>query len=257
MQVFFANSGVFKLRLQNSRFFLKISKKVKCGVRVLRARSARASHARGAPQSRSLFSTSFQTFCWLLARAWIHKNTDCFEVYSKLSFLSTCSRLANCCESYLIGFPLLYLAFFNCIQDFRSSPSFLVFKTFICIYGYPPFFLVWRRMDRGLWERDWQNAKEYMAGKFTRARTPLVRSTQIEYSSQKMAKQAWNISKYWIRLKDTTSLYAEVCALWPLVDDKFLWKKESSRTLRLPFLITFLIIVTSEMILNLFSSRIF
>ena len=141
MQVFFANSGVFKLRLQNSRFFLKISKKVKCGVRVLRARSARASHARGAPQSRSLFSTSFQTFCWLLARAWIRKNTDCFEVYSKLSFLSTCSRLANCWKSYLIGFPLLYLAFFNCIQDFRSSPSFLVFKTFIFIYGYPPLFL--------------------------------------------------------------------------------------------------------------------
>ena len=224
---------------------------------LIRARSARASHARRAPQSRSLFSTSFQTFCWLLARAWIRKNTDCFEVYSKLSFLSTCSRLASCCESSLIGFPLLYLAFFNCIQDFRSSPSFLVFKTFICIFGYPPFFLFGVEWIAASENEIDKMQKKYVAGKFTRASAPLVRSTQIEYSSQKMAKQAWNISKYWIRLKDTTSLYAEVCALWPLVDDKFLWKKESSRTLRLPFLITFLIIVTSEMILNLFSSRIF
>ena len=68
--------------LQNSRFFSKSVKKlVKRGVRVLRPRSAPASHARRAfvarlgrdakesifsvsPQSHSPFSASFQTFCW-------------------------------------------------------------------------------------------------------------------------------------------------------------------------------------------------
>ena len=61
-------------------FFLKISKAVKRGERVLRARSARASHARRAceareksvsPQSHSLFSALFQTFC-LTARAYLN-----------------------------------------------------------------------------------------------------------------------------------------------------------------------------------------
>ena len=66
----FRSSG----RLQNSRFFFSksVKKTVKLRV-VLRARSARASHARRAcaPQSRSLFSTSFQTFC-LTARAYLN-----------------------------------------------------------------------------------------------------------------------------------------------------------------------------------------
>ena len=67
-------------------FFLKISKEIgKRGVRVLRARRARALHARRAcearekkrifsvsPQSRSLFWDSFQTFC-LTARAYLNK----------------------------------------------------------------------------------------------------------------------------------------------------------------------------------------
>ena len=70
-----------KNRLQNSRFFFSKSVKnsAKRGVRVLSARSARASHARKAcetrdknlsPHSRSLFSASFQTFC-LTARAYL------------------------------------------------------------------------------------------------------------------------------------------------------------------------------------------
>ena len=66
----FRSSG----RLQNSRFFFSksVKKTVKLRV-VLRARRARASHARRAcvPQSRSLFSTSFQTFC-LTARAYLN-----------------------------------------------------------------------------------------------------------------------------------------------------------------------------------------
>ena len=79
-------------RLQNSRFFFSksVKKSVKRAVRVLRARSARASHARGAceareknmqngqsvflaslPRSRSLFSASFRTVC-LTTRAYLN-----------------------------------------------------------------------------------------------------------------------------------------------------------------------------------------
>ena len=54
--------------------------------------------------------------------------------------------LANCCESCLVEFPLLYLAFaqncFSClIKDFRSSRSFLVFKPVISWqpFHYPKF----------------------------------------------------------------------------------------------------------------------
>ena len=75
-------------RLQNSRVFFSksVKKSVKSGVKVVRARSARASHALHAlraceareekrifsvsPQSRSLFSVSFQTFS-LTARAYL------------------------------------------------------------------------------------------------------------------------------------------------------------------------------------------
>ena len=72
-----------KDRLQNSRFFLKISKEsVKRGVRVLRARSARASHARSvSSQSHSPFSASFQTFC-LTARAYL--NTQKYGLFCSL-----------------------------------------------------------------------------------------------------------------------------------------------------------------------------
>ena len=70
------------IRLQNSRFFLKI----------LRARSARASHARRAcqareksvsPQSRSLFSASFQIFC-LTGRAYL-KRQEIWLKYANMS----------------------------------------------------------------------------------------------------------------------------------------------------------------------------
>ena len=45
---------LYVLRLQNSRFFSSksVNKSVKRGARVLRARSARASHARGACEAR-------------------------------------------------------------------------------------------------------------------------------------------------------------------------------------------------------------
>ena len=80
-------------RLQNSRFLFSksVKKLVKCAVRVLRARSARTSHARGAcetrekktvsPQARSLFSASFQTFC-LTARAYL--NTQNYGLFCSL-----------------------------------------------------------------------------------------------------------------------------------------------------------------------------
>ena len=76
-------------RLQNSRFFFSksVKKSVKRGVRVLRARSARASHARRACEAREkktslalCFQPHSRPFVWLLARTWIRKNTDCFAV---------------------------------------------------------------------------------------------------------------------------------------------------------------------------------
>ena len=70
-----------KDRLQNSRFFLKISKEIGKAWRKSLARAKRASLTRRAcearekkrifsvsSQSRSLFSASFQTFCLTLAR---------------------------------------------------------------------------------------------------------------------------------------------------------------------------------------------
>ena len=64
-------------------FFSKsVKKSVKRGARVLRARSARASHARSvSPQSGSLFSASFQTFC-LTAR--VYFNTQKYGLFCRL-----------------------------------------------------------------------------------------------------------------------------------------------------------------------------
>ena len=75
-------------RLQNSRFFFSksVKKSVKRGVRVLRARIFSVF-----PQSRSLSSASFQTFC-LTARAYLNTQkyyTDCFAVYAKWDTLRT------------------------------------------------------------------------------------------------------------------------------------------------------------------------
>ena len=74
-------------RLQNSRFFF-LSKSVRRAVRVLRAQSARASHARKAYEAREKklslalrFQPRSRHLVWLLARTWIRKNTDCFTVY--------------------------------------------------------------------------------------------------------------------------------------------------------------------------------
>ena len=64
-------------------FFSKsVKKSVKRGVRVLRARSSRASHALLSPQSRSVFSASFQTFC-STPRAYL--NTQQYGVFCSLS----------------------------------------------------------------------------------------------------------------------------------------------------------------------------
>ena len=81
-------------RLQNCQVFFSesVKKSVKRGVRVLRARSAQASHAQRACVARRFLASlpslalCFQPrtgyFVWLLARSWIRKNTDCFAVYS-------------------------------------------------------------------------------------------------------------------------------------------------------------------------------
>ena len=80
---------LFLHRLQNSFFLSKsVKKSVKRGVRVLRARSARASHARRACEARAslpslalCFQPRSRPFVWLLAGTWIRKNKDCFAVY--------------------------------------------------------------------------------------------------------------------------------------------------------------------------------
>ena len=77
-------------RLQNSRvFFSKSVKKFgKRGVRVFRAQGALASHARSvSPQSRSLFSASFQTFC-LTSRAYL--NTQKYGLFCSLVMQLVC-----------------------------------------------------------------------------------------------------------------------------------------------------------------------
>ena len=67
-----------------------VKKSVKRGVRVLRARSARASYAGRACEAREkkslpslalCFQPRSRPFFWLLARTWIRKNKDCFAVY--------------------------------------------------------------------------------------------------------------------------------------------------------------------------------
>ena len=83
-------------RLQNSRFFFSsksVKKSVKRGVRVLSAKRAREKREKSvSPQSRFLFSTSFQTFR-LTARAYFntqkygvscclgHKRTQTFKLH--------------------------------------------------------------------------------------------------------------------------------------------------------------------------------
>ena len=80
-------------------------KKVMCDVRVLRARSARASQGRRerkngifsvSPQSGSLFSASFQTFC-LTARAYL--NTQKYGLFCSLlpyiSYIGMCHPLGQ------------------------------------------------------------------------------------------------------------------------------------------------------------------
>ena len=70
-------------RLQNNRFFLKISKEIGKASRKSLARAKRASLTR---PSRSLFSASFQTFC-LTARAYL--NTKIQTVLQSTQYMDT------------------------------------------------------------------------------------------------------------------------------------------------------------------------
>ena len=83
---------------KQSGFFSKSVKKVELGVRVSRARNARALHALHAhpqPQSRCPFSASFQTFC-LTARAYLDaQNTDCLGCENKNGGYFTLSKSNN------------------------------------------------------------------------------------------------------------------------------------------------------------------
>ena len=94
-------------------------KKVMCDVRVLRARSARASQGRRerkngifsvSPQSGSLFSASFQTFC-LTARAYL--NTQKYGLFCSLlpyiSYIGMCHPLGQGFCSFWSG--IRYMVF--------------------------------------------------------------------------------------------------------------------------------------------------
>ena len=67
------------VRLQNSRFFLKISKEIgkACRKSLTRAKRDLAS----LPSLALCFQPRSRPFVWLLARTWIRKTTDCFAVY--------------------------------------------------------------------------------------------------------------------------------------------------------------------------------
>ena len=81
------NRNRAEIRLQNSRVFFSksVKKKVKCGVRVLRARASYARRARSLPSLAHCFQPCFRPSVWLLARTWIRKNTDCFAVYAEIT----------------------------------------------------------------------------------------------------------------------------------------------------------------------------
>ena len=77
----------FKTRLQNSRFFFSksVKKPLKRGVRVLRSRSARASHARGACEVRrekKKPTVGFPYNAFVLTRGF--KNVDLPKICSQL-----------------------------------------------------------------------------------------------------------------------------------------------------------------------------
>ena len=94
-----------------SVFFSKsVKKPVKRGVRVLRARGARASHARRACEVREKKPTVFlaslpslalcfqphsRPYVWLLARTWIRKNMDCFAVYQYCNTVRKIGKYQN------------------------------------------------------------------------------------------------------------------------------------------------------------------
>ena len=86
-------------RLQNSRFFLKISKEIGKAWRVRREK--KNVFLASLPGLALCFQPCSRPFVWLLARTWIHKNTDCFAVY-------LCSEVCSlkCCQLY----PSIYIS---------------------------------------------------------------------------------------------------------------------------------------------------
>ena len=79
-------------------FFSKsVKKSVRRGVRVLRARSARALHARSvSPQPHSPFSASFETFC-LTARAYL--NTQKYGLFCSLVCMLSANKILSALNS--------------------------------------------------------------------------------------------------------------------------------------------------------------
>ena len=115
---------IFVLRMQTAVFFSKsVRKSVKLGVRVLHARSARASHARRAcearekkrifsvsPQSHSPVSASFQTFR-LTARTYL--NTQKYGLF--------CSQICPVRASYVFSQLEYVLLVIDCTVALSQS----------------------------------------------------------------------------------------------------------------------------------------
>ena len=96
----------FKNRLQNRWFFFSksVKKSVKSGVRALRTRSARVSHA-------LCFQPRSRPVVWLLAHTGIRKNTDCFTIYFKNN------SQGHICLSQISDFTCNFFVYFKFHSD--------------------------------------------------------------------------------------------------------------------------------------------
>ena len=116
-----------------------MKKSVKRGLRVLRARSSRASHARRAcAQSCSLFSASFQTFC-LTARAYLNMqkyglfcslNTKLWQIL--IEVWNFCARLS--CRRHFAGKPSVALQ--NVVCFLRLELTFTLINTVLSLFDF-------------------------------------------------------------------------------------------------------------------------
>ena len=117
-------------RLQNSRFFLKINKEIGKAWRKSLKREFLCFQPRPTP------------FVWLLARTWIHKNTDCFAVYWRSElWLATLVSRSSWIQVRVNSQPvcLLPVGVFNAVKRCtftinKHIRSLLIYVFFLCIW---------------------------------------------------------------------------------------------------------------------------